>query len=221
MAKICSIEGCGKPAYTRGWCAAHYFRFRRHGDPLGGRMWLRESICAAEGCVQPILARGWCVTHYSRFRRHGDPLGGGPYITFDGRRKHPLWGIWHMMISRCHYEDNESFHRYGGRGIQVCAEWRNDFWAFVRDIPPRPSPKHTLGRIDNNKGYSPGNVEWQTYAKQNRNYRRNVFLTIDGRTQVMADWADERGIIPSTIRKRLKRGWSERDAVMKPLRQHR
>jgi len=77
----------------------------------------------------------------------------------------------------------------------------------------RPSPKHTIGRIDNDGDYRPGNVEWQTYAQQSRNMRTNVFLTIDGRTQIRTDWAAERGISGSTIRYRMRRGLSEFNAV--------
>jgi len=70
--RTCSIGGCGKPVYGRGWCGMHYQRWKRSGDPFhkaptGG-------TCDIEGCVSPVLARGWCATHYRRWRLYGDPL---------------------------------------------------------------------------------------------------------------------------------------------------
>ena len=214
VTEICSIEGCDKPIFNgRGWCSAHYDRWRDHGDPLGGRPSGRQT-CKIKGCGKLAFGHGLCPAHYWRWRRHGDPLGGG--APMDGRKQHPLHTIWTLMLGRCHSENYKTYHHYGGRGITVCDRWRNDFWAFVKDVGPRPSSKFTLGRIDNNKGYEPGNVEWQTYAQQHRNHRRNIFITIDGRTQVVQDWAVEKGIPAPTIYGRLVRGWSKHDAVMTP-----
>ena len=72
--KLCSIEGCDKPAKARGWCAAHWWRWRNHGDPLK----LADPVekpdrCEVEGCSNPPNGRrGMCVAHYLRLRRHGD-----------------------------------------------------------------------------------------------------------------------------------------------------
>jgi hypothetical protein len=67
---MCSIDGCWNPHYARGWCTSHYERFRRHGDPLGGR----RRGCSIEGCKEPHKGHGWCRTHYERSWRYGDPL---------------------------------------------------------------------------------------------------------------------------------------------------
>ncbi|MDB5612048.1 MAG: hypothetical protein JWP25_8948 [Bradyrhizobium sp.] len=77
---ICSIPNCGKPALNiRGYCNAHYIRWRRHGDPLGGGKTRKPigKICIVDGCGKPQrISYGYCGTHYSRFRLHGDPLKG-------------------------------------------------------------------------------------------------------------------------------------------------
>lgn len=76
------------------------------------------------------------------------------------------------MIQRCHNRNNDVFHLYGGRGISVCSRWRMDFTVFLADLPPRPSPKHSLDRVDNSLDYEPGNIQWATQTQQVRNSRR-------------------------------------------------
>jgi hypothetical protein len=79
--KICSIASCDRPIKgSHGWCNAHYQRWWRYGDPLGGgpmKPQSHESTCSIDGCDRPYFGRGWCNAHWTRWRRHGDPLGGG------------------------------------------------------------------------------------------------------------------------------------------------
>jgi len=95
---------------------------------------------------------------------------------------------------------------YGGRGITVCARW-DSYENFRADVGPRPSPAHTLDRIDNDRGYEPGNVRWATPVEQARNRRGNVRLTLNGITRTVVEWAAMLALGKSTIRYRLKRGW--------------
>ena len=78
------------------------------------------------------------------------------------------------MKNRCDLPSAASFKYYGGRGIVVCDRWRDDFEAFLADVGPRPSSKHSLDRIDPNGNYEPGNVRWATLSEQNQNQRRYV-----------------------------------------------
>jgi hypothetical protein len=71
-AKVCSINGCGKPHKAHGWCNPHYRRWQRTGDPLGRKPSLPK-VCSIEDCESPMDARGWCNAHYLRWRKHGDP----------------------------------------------------------------------------------------------------------------------------------------------------
>lgn len=73
---------------------------------------------------------------------------------------------WCGMKSRCTNPHNQYYHRYGGRGITFCSRWFS-FEAFLEDVGYAPTPQHTLGRIDNDRDYAPGNVEWQTQSEQN------------------------------------------------------
>lgn len=77
---------------------------------------------------------------------------------------------------RCHCPTHFNYHLYGARGLAVAPEWRGRgaFDRFLEHIGPKPSPDLTLDRIDNDKGYQPGNVRWATMAEQARNRRSNA-----------------------------------------------
>jgi hypothetical protein len=83
----------------------------------------------------------------------------------------PEYKTWCGMKDRCHNPKNKFFDIYGGRGIEVCAEWRDDFAAFFAHIGPKPSPRLSVDRIDVDRGYEPGNVRWATASMQSRNRR--------------------------------------------------
>ena len=91
--------------------------------------------------------------------------------TIDGskRTKLPEYSVWASMIARCSNPKIKSWKRYGGRGITVCARWREDFENFYRDMGPRPTGRHSIDRIDNDGNYEPGNCRWATPSEQIRN----------------------------------------------------
>ncbi|RYY72523.1 MAG: hypothetical protein EOP03_00370 [Proteobacteria bacterium] len=113
--------------------------------------------------------------------------------------------MWGLMINRCHCPTSNNFENYGARGISVCAAWRSSFEAFRDHMPPRPSRKHSLGRIDNDGDYKPGNVEWQTHTQQMNNKRNNHLVRLNGETMTLAQSARLLGISFSAAEKRVKR----------------
>jgi hypothetical protein len=115
------------------------------------------------------------------------------------------YAAWRQMIARCTRPRYKAFADYGGRGITVCDRWLHDFPAFLADVGRAPSPSHTLGRIDNDGTYQPGNVRWETRSEQNNNRRVTVRLTVRGVTKPLAVWADETGIARRTLHTRLAR----------------
>ena len=105
----------------------------------------------------------------------------------------PVYQAWYDMKRRCHDPTHWHFDHYGARGITVCAEWRESFQLFSAHVGPRP-PGQSLDRLDNDRGYEPGNVRWASREEQQNNKRTNRKITHEGRTQTIAQWARELGV---------------------------
>jgi Inorganic Pyrophosphatase len=114
--------------------------------------------------------------------------------------------IWRLMHERCRNPANESWEWYGAKGVRVCPEWAT-FRQFLKDMGPRPSREHSLDRKDNAKGYSKDNCRWATKFEQGRNKQNNVFLTFNGRSLILRDWAAELGVSVKRLEWRLYAGW--------------
>lgn len=127
----------------------------------------------------------------------------------------PEYKSWDGMRQRCRNPKDAGYSRYGGRGITVCDRW-DSFSTFLTDMGPKPSPKHSIERKDNNGPYSPDNCRWATTREQSVNRRSNVSLTAFGRTQVLMDWAREVGINHQTISARIAAGWPTEVALTAP-----
>jgi hypothetical protein len=124
------------------------------------------------------------------------------YLPLDGHMviDHPLYGIWNTMKERCNNIDNPNYKNYGGRGIKMCKRWLMSFDCFVADMGPRPSEKHSIDRLDNDKGYEPANCRWATRSEQmlnRRMFKSNTsgntgVLFVDGRYAARVDFEKER-----------------------------
>jgi hypothetical protein len=102
--------------------------------------------------------------------------------------------------------------------MMVCERWRSSFEAFVDDMGARPSERHSIDRRDTNGNYEPTNCRWASPTEQGRNKRNNRLLTHCGETLPMCVWAERTGLSLGTIHARLKLGWSDSDALTRPLR---
>lgn len=126
---------------------------------------------------------------------------------------------WVSMMFRCYNPKSCDYKNYGGRGIKVCERWsdkKSGFLNFLADMGKRPA-KYSIERIDVNGNYEPSNCKWIPNAKQARNKRNNVFLTFNGETHCINEWATILGLKRELIKDRLRRGWSVADALTKPL----
>lgn len=180
--------------------------------------WLCKCDCGNEKIV------------YISSLRSGDTISCGCYaieVNSQVHKKHGGYGtrlhhIWTTMKARCFNENNKAYKNYGGRGITVCDGWKNDFAAF-RDWAMANGYREdlTLDRIDVNGPYSPENCRWATPKEQGNNRRNNRIITYNGKSQTMAEWADELGTTKDVIYRRLWRGWPESDAVSIPVKHYR
>lgn len=135
-----------------------------------------------------------------------------------------IYRVWAGMINRCVDPNNGSYSRYGGKGVGVCLEWQHSFdsfYAHVSILPFFNLSGYTIDRIDNSKGYFPGNVRWVTMAQQCRNKSNNVNLTYQGKTQCIEDWSKELGIAAPTLLKRFRSGWSTEKTLSTPVRKQK
>lgn len=128
----------------------------------------------------------------------------------------PGYAHFRCMRARCLYPSNPSFADYGGRGIRVCERW-STYRAFIADMGD-PPPGASLDRIDNDRGYEPGNCRWATPKQQARNRRSNVAVRAFGETKTPAEWSEDPRctVAQQTIRGRLARGVPAEAAITDP-----
>lgn len=172
--------------------------------------WLCRCECNNEAIVQGKHLRSGHTQSCGCWRRdvqttHGQAPGSGRSKTY---------AIWNRMVDRCTNPAATCFHRYGGRGIMVCPQWRR-FENFFADMGARPSLQHSLDRIDNDGNYEPSNCRWATPREQANNTSRNRKLTWQGRTQTIAEWSRELGIKYSTLNNRRHKNYTI-EQIMSP-----
>lgn len=140
-------------------------------------------------------------------------------IHGDSAKKERLYRIWAYMKQRCYRENDINYTNYGGRGIGVCDEWRNDYTAF-RDWALNNGYDDSLSidRIDVNGDYEPNNCRWATAKEQARNRRSNRYITYNGETMLLVEWAERFGLPPKILTTRLYLGWSMEKALTTPVK---
>lgn len=125
---------------------------------------------------------------------------------------------WQAMLGRCNDPKMPSYKRYGARGVTVCQRWAESFNDFVADMGERPKG-HTLDRIDNAKGYEPGNCRWATHKEQQRNKTTNLVFTYRGVTGALSQICEDFGVAYTMVYQRVaKLGWEIEDAMERPAR---
>lgn len=132
----------------------------------------------------------------------------------------PEYEAWGAMLDRCRNPNNPRFAKYGGRGIGVCERWK-DYEAFLEDMGCRPTPEHSLDRIDNDGNYEPSNCRWAMPHQQMVNRSVTRFVDVDGKKVPLADLAKTSGISANTLRFRILKKWDLHRALTQPVRPKR
>jgi hypothetical protein len=173
-------------------CGARFYRQRVGAERWNARQFC-SSACASRGKPRETP---WNITH--------------------GKSDDPVYKIWTAMKQRCLNENCQSWRRYGARGITVCPRWVESFDAFAKDMGPRPAGG-TIERVNNNKGYEPGNCVWAPMSVQANNRDCNRVITVDGVSKTVRQWEQHQGFAKGVIASRVNcLGWPEREAVMVP-----
>lgn len=181
---------------------------RAGSNSKGNALWLCQCECGKEH-----IAVGWRL-------KNGDIKSCGCYrkekITKHSMHGTRLYRIWNDINTRCYYEKHKSYNRYGGRGITVCDEWRNDFAAFYEwAMANGYADNLTIDRKDTNGNYEPSNCRWVTMKEQQNNRSNNRRITYNGETLTASQWAEKLGVARSTLTYRLNH-WSIEKALSTP-----
>ena len=136
-----------------------------------------------------------------------------------------LYDIWINMKQRCSNPKTKSYAVYGGKGIQVCEEWKSSFTTFMQWARAQGyDDTLTIDRIDADKGYEPSNCRWITKAENSRRASETNIAFIQangakakeyeykGKSQSLYAWAEEIGISYTSMYRRIKNGWPPEEA---------
>lgn len=131
--------------------------------------------------------------------------------------KSRLYVIWAGMKQRCSNPRRRDYKNYGGRGISVCQEWQDYLVFRAWALSSGYSDGLSIDRIDEDGNYCPNNCRWVNETVQRNNRTDSNKLTVNGDTKTATEWSAISGVSADRIRKRKRLGWSDEDAVFKPI----
>lgn len=166
----------------------------------GGTWWKCQCDCGNMTIVRRgSLTSGDTVSCGCYHKEHAHEFPRTHGLTYS-----PLYNVWRGMIRRCTDQNASNYDRYGGRGINVCDEWRHSPEVFYKWASSNGYKSGlTLDRKDNNLGYYPENCRWITREVQQNNTRRNHMFTYNGQTHSVAEWSRILNVNAETLRYRI------------------
>ena len=183
-------------------------------DSMGNRLWVCKCKCGNtvhkpnnalyQGAKTCSVSCGVTTSNKERAKHNH---------AKDGVRT-KVYTAWISMKERCNNPNQAHYHRYGGRGITVCRRW-DKFENFLADMGEPPTPKHTLDRINNEKGYSPSNCNWVTRKEQSNNRGVTLRTEIDGEVLTLVQIAEKYKVNYMTIFQRYARGLRGKEVITK------
>lgn len=130
-----------------------------------------------------------------------------------------IYKIWIDIKKRCYNINSINYKNYGGRGITICDEWKNDFMPFYNwSMNNGYTDKLSIDRINNDGNYEPSNCRWVDKFTQANNTRRNHYITYKGKEMTLAEWSKTLNIGYDCLKTRLRRGWSIEEAFNTPTK---
>ena len=185
------------------------------GRRIGKRAWQCKCDCGREVVVVGESLRSGNTTSCGCSK--GGKVTHGATVRGEWSSEYIAW---HSMLKRCRNTTSRRFDRYGGRGIQVCDRWigNGGFEAFLSDMGHRPSPSHSLDRIDNDGNYEPGNCRWATLTEQANNRSSTKTVVFNGEAMKIHELASRTGVRRELIWSRLRRGLTVEEAISIPER---
>lgn len=192
---------------------------RAENDNYDQAMWLCECFCGKKVVVRGGALRSGgqvsCGCLHSELTRERMSSIGGLFVKYQKE-----YDVWRNMIKRCHNPDWVNYEDYGLNGIKVCGRWKgtNGFKNFIEDMGKRPAKGYQLDRIDGDYGYCPWNCRWVTRRENQLNRTFTHWITFNGITMCLTDWANKLGMSVSTLNGRLNTyGWSVEEALTIPV----
>jgi hypothetical protein len=176
--------------------------------------YLGEALTASQWAKKLGLARNTIYNRYHQGLREEalfapstrKPRGNESCYSSGSRT--PEYSAWKAMKQRCTNPRSPVWHRYGAVGVTVCPRWVENFGDFLQDMGLRPSPDHSLMRLDKSLPYGPENCCWATREDQMRNSTATRKISYAGEVLTLIDWSRRTGVASETIRSRLRSGKS-------------
>ena len=209
----------------------------RHTNDLTGKKFGRLTVVERYEKMSSGHSKWLCICECGNTKivedsnlKHSDKISCGCWrkelyienAKYNGDSKTELYKIWSGMIRRCYNQKMQNYKYYGGRGVCVCDDWRNDEngyfnfkkWALENGYKEGLS----IERVDYNGNYCPENCTWILQKDQMKNTRRTHKITYNGKTMCLTDWAKELNISRWTLSSRLQRGMSVEEAFTSPVK---